>query len=103
MDFRAGKLTLTPFYPTPPNEVARFHSPTSAAAAIAAALGPRPDERGSQARTRADVSARRPKPVLFDLLTGLIDSWTFWDAVASNRDDGGVLGHRETHGVGGAR
>ena len=30
----------------------------------------------------------RPKAVLFDLLTGLIDSWTLWDAVAGNGDDG---------------
>src|SRR5207249_1185192 len=30
----------------------------------------------------------RPKAVLFDLLTALLDSWTLWDAVAGNRDDG---------------
>ena len=28
------------------------------------------------------------KAVLFDLLTGLIDSWTLWDSVAGNADDG---------------
>jgi 2-haloacid dehalogenase len=26
--------------------------------------------------------------VLFDLLTGLLDSWTLWDSVAGNADDG---------------
>ncbi len=31
---------------------------------------------------------RRPKAVLFDLLTALIDSGTLWDAVAGNREDG---------------
>jgi 2-haloacid dehalogenase len=31
---------------------------------------------------------RRPKAVLFDLLTGLIDSWTLWDSVAGNKADG---------------
>ncbi len=30
----------------------------------------------------------RPKAVLFDLLTALIDSWTLWDAVAGGRDAG---------------
>jgi 2-haloacid dehalogenase len=34
------------------------------------------------------VTGRWPKAVLFDLLTALIDSWTLWDAVAGNRDDG---------------
>ena len=34
------------------------------------------------------MSRPRPKAVLFDLLTALIDSWTLWDAVAGNRDDG---------------
>jgi len=34
------------------------------------------------------VSSHWPKAVLFDLLTALIDSWTLWDAVAGNRDDG---------------
>ena len=34
------------------------------------------------------VSRRRPKAVLFDLLTALIDSWTLWDAVAGNAADG---------------
>jgi 2-haloalkanoic acid dehalogenase type II len=34
------------------------------------------------------VTARRPKAVLFDLLTALIDSWSLWDAVAGSRDDG---------------
>jgi 2-haloacid dehalogenase len=33
-------------------------------------------------------SGGRPKAVLFDLLTVLLDSWTLWDAVAGNRDDG---------------
>jgi 2-haloacid dehalogenase len=31
---------------------------------------------------------RRPKAVLFDLLTGLIDSWTLWHSVAGNKADG---------------
>ena len=26
----------------------------------------------------------RPKAVLFDLLTALMDSWTLWDTVAGN-------------------
>ena len=30
----------------------------------------------------------KPRAVLFDLLTGLIDSWTLWDAVAGGRDAG---------------
>lgn len=30
----------------------------------------------------------RPKAVLFDLLTALLDSWTLWDAVAGNSEDG---------------
>jgi 2-haloalkanoic acid dehalogenase type II len=34
------------------------------------------------------VSARRPKAVLFDLLTALLDSWTLWDAVAGDVADG---------------
>ena len=34
------------------------------------------------------MTNRRPKAVLFDLLTALIDSWTLWDAVAGNSDDG---------------
>jgi 2-haloacid dehalogenase len=34
------------------------------------------------------VTSRRPKAVLFDLLTGLLDSWTLWDAVAGNPTDG---------------
>ena len=29
-----------------------------------------------------------PKAVLFDLLTGLIDSWTLWNAVAGGEADG---------------
>jgi len=29
-----------------------------------------------------------PKAVLFDLLTGLLDSWSLWDAVAGNAADG---------------
>jgi len=33
-------------------------------------------------------SHRRPKAVLFDLLTALIDSWALWDAVAGNSEDG---------------
>ena len=28
----------------------------------------------------------RPRAVLFDLLTGLIDSWTLWASVAGGRD-----------------
>ena len=34
------------------------------------------------------MTGRRPKAVLFDLLTALIDSWALWDAVAGNSDDG---------------
>jgi 2-haloacid dehalogenase len=34
------------------------------------------------------VTGRRPKAVLFDLLTALIDSGTLWNAVAGNSDDG---------------
>ncbi len=34
------------------------------------------------------MTGRRPKAVLFDLLTALIDSGTLWDAVAGNSDDG---------------
>jgi 2-haloalkanoic acid dehalogenase type II len=34
------------------------------------------------------VTALRPKAILFDLLTALLDSWTLWDAVAGGRDDG---------------
>jgi len=30
----------------------------------------------------------RPKAVLFDLLTAIMDSWTLWDAVAGNLEDG---------------
>ena len=30
----------------------------------------------------------KPKAVLFDLLTALIDSWTLWDSVAGNLGDG---------------
>ena len=32
--------------------------------------------------------APRPKAVLFDLLTGLIDSWTLWDSVAGTPESG---------------
>lgn len=35
-----------------------------------------------------DAVPRRPKAVLFDLLTGLIDSWTLWDSVAGSEADG---------------
>jgi 2-haloacid dehalogenase len=34
------------------------------------------------------VIGSRPKAVLFDLLTGLLDSWTLWNTVAGNSDDG---------------
>ena len=34
------------------------------------------------------MTGRRPKAVLFDLLTALIDSWALWDAVAGNESDG---------------
>jgi 2-haloacid dehalogenase len=30
----------------------------------------------------------RPKAVLFDLLTALMDSWTLWDSIAENLEDG---------------
>jgi 2-haloacid dehalogenase len=30
----------------------------------------------------------RPQAVLFDLLTGLLDSWTLWNNVAGNAEDG---------------
>jgi 2-haloacid dehalogenase len=33
-------------------------------------------------------SSSKPKAVLFDLLTALIDSWTLWDRVAGNAEDG---------------
>jgi hypothetical protein len=32
--------------------------------------------------------ASKPKAVLFDLLTALIDSWTLWDRIAGNLEDG---------------
>ena len=32
--------------------------------------------------------SREFRAVLFDLLTGLIDSWTLWNSVAGNADDG---------------
>src|SRR5437868_274238 len=57
-------------------------------AGLVAALGPRPHERGSQARTRPDVIGHKPKAILFDLLTALLDSWTLWDAVAGKPADG---------------
>ena len=34
------------------------------------------------------MNGGRPRAVLFDLLTALIDSWSLWDNVAGNRDDG---------------
>jgi 2-haloacid dehalogenase len=34
------------------------------------------------------VSRRQFRVVLFDLLTGLIDSWSLWDSVAGSREDG---------------
>jgi len=34
------------------------------------------------------VTLLRPKAVLFDLLTALIDSWSLWNAVAGNAADG---------------
>ena len=34
------------------------------------------------------MSGAQFRAVLFDLLTGLLDSWTLWDSVAGNRDDG---------------
>lgn len=34
------------------------------------------------------MTGRRPKAILLDLLTALIDSWTLWDAVAGNSIDG---------------
>jgi 2-haloacid dehalogenase len=34
------------------------------------------------------VTAWRPKAVLFDLLTALIDSWSLWDTVAGSGDAG---------------
>jgi 2-haloacid dehalogenase len=34
------------------------------------------------------VITHRPKAVLFDLLTALIDSWTLWGSVAGDGDDG---------------
>ena len=34
------------------------------------------------------MTALRPKALLFDLLTALIDSWTLWDAVGGSRDAG---------------
>jgi 2-haloacid dehalogenase len=32
--------------------------------------------------------AARPRAVLFDLLTGLLDSWTLWNAVAGSAENG---------------
>ena len=34
------------------------------------------------------MSGRKYRAVLFDLLTGLIDSWSLWDSVAGDPDDG---------------
>lgn len=34
------------------------------------------------------MTALRPKAVLFDLLTSLLDSWTLWDTVTGSRDAG---------------
>jgi 2-haloacid dehalogenase len=34
------------------------------------------------------VSRRQFRAVLFDLLTGLLDSWTLWDSIAGSREDG---------------
>ena len=34
------------------------------------------------------ISSAKPKALLFDLLTALIDSWTLWDNVARNTQDG---------------
>ena len=34
------------------------------------------------------MSGQRFRAVLFDLLTGLIDSWTLWDSVAGSREHG---------------
>ena len=36
----------------------------------------------------SEPAISRPKAVLFDLLTGLIDSWTLWDRVAGGEADG---------------
>jgi 2-haloalkanoic acid dehalogenase type II len=42
-----------------------------------------------QPRPREDRElVRRYDAVLFDLLTALVDSWTLWNSVASNPDDG---------------
>jgi 2-haloalkanoic acid dehalogenase type II len=58
-------------------------------------------------RNRENVSGAanpgRPKAVLFDLLTALIDSWTLWDAVAGGEVDGRrwrVAYLRRTYGQG---
>ena len=34
------------------------------------------------------MSGRQFRAVLFDLLTGLLDSWTLWDNIAGSREDG---------------
>lgn len=37
---------------------------------------------------RSDRMIRRYDVVLFDLLTGLLDSWTLWNRVAGSAEDG---------------
>ena len=34
------------------------------------------------------MSVIKPKIILFDLLTALMDSWTIWEEAAGNREDG---------------
>jgi hypothetical protein len=34
------------------------------------------------------VSGGKFRAVVFDLLTGLLDSWTLWDSIAGNVGDG---------------
>ena len=40
-----------------------------------------PAATGASAQMRGGV---KPKAVLFDLLTALMDSWTLWDTIAGN-------------------
>jgi 2-haloalkanoic acid dehalogenase type II len=51
-------------------------------------MGPRPHERGSQARAGPPLINPWPRAVLFDLLTALLDSWTLWDRIAGSPQAG---------------
>jgi hypothetical protein len=62
----------------------RAHLPQSCPSAITNPAGERLYD--GRDRGRLTVVAARYAAVLFDLLTGLLDSWSLWDAVA--RDEG---------------